>query len=83
MLLETDKILAIKGHSFRSYLQSSWESANNKMANFEKDAEGYVQVYVSGSSLNEGCPNASSGLGVYFGEGNPLQVSFNPLLQHY
>lgn len=56
---------------------------NKKMTcpSFHTDKSGYVQVYVDGSCYYNGKPEAYSGLGVYFGENNPLWVSINPILQ--
>lgn len=40
--------------------------------NFLVDNNGFAHVYTDGSCENNGQPNASAGLGVYFGEGHSL-----------
>lgn len=39
------------------------------------DKVGYVEVYTHGECDNDGKPNAKGSLGVFFGEGHPLNVS--------
>ncbi|KAJ8975890.1 hypothetical protein NQ317_011361 [Molorchus minor] len=38
-------------------------------------ADGYVEVYTDGACENNGKPNAKAGIGVWFGEEHPLNVS--------
>lgn len=38
------------------------------------DVNDYVVVYTDGACLNNGKPNAKAGIGVWFGDNNPLYV---------
>ncbi|KAH9638947.1 hypothetical protein HF086_005028 [Spodoptera exigua] len=42
---------------------------------FDIDSEGYVQVYTDGACSANGRSGARAGLGVYWGDGHPLNVS--------
>lgn len=45
------------------------------LCNFEMDDSGYVVVYTDGACSSNGTSKARAGLGVYFGENHPLNVS--------
>uniref|UniRef100_A0A182WQW3 RNase H type-1 domain-containing protein n=1 Tax=Anopheles minimus TaxID=112268 RepID=A0A182WQW3_9DIPT len=47
----------------------------SKYGGFQKDADGFVQVYTDGSCEGNGTANASAGYGVYFGDKHPLNTS--------
>lgn len=40
-----------------------------------QDTNGYIQVYTDGACVQNGKPTAKAGIGVYFCEGHPLNVS--------
>ncbi|KOB71897.1 Ribonuclease H1 [Operophtera brumata] len=42
---------------------------------FETDSDGYVQVYTDGACLDNGRDGARAGIGVYWGDGHPLNTS--------
>lgn len=42
---------------------------------FETDDDGYVQVYTDGACSSNGKNSARAGLGVYWGDGHPLNIS--------
>ncbi|XP_078037200.1 ribonuclease H1-like [Augochlora pura] len=53
-------------------------STSNKQApslEFITDNSGYVIVYTDGACSSNGCDNAQAGLGVWFGDDHPLNVS--------
>lgn len=66
-----------------SYDQSSYSSnhfgnagGNSRGGNsFERDRDGYYQVYTDGACLGNGRDGARAGIGVYWGPGNPLNTS--------
>jgi len=57
---------------------TTWLSRNQEQARddqFSYDESGYVQVYVDGSCLGNGTPNAKAGIGVFWNDSHPLNVS--------
>lgn len=68
--------------SSSSYNQKSYSSnhygsssGNPRGGNFEKGNDGYYQVYTDGACSGNGRDGARAGIGVYWGEGNPLNTS--------
>ncbi|XP_036331717.1 ribonuclease H1-like isoform X1 [Rhagoletis pomonella] len=60
------------------HVSNVWKPVGSQKINeytFEIDSEGYVIVYTDGSCINNGRPDACAGLGVYFGENHPLNMS--------
>ncbi|XP_052747532.1 uncharacterized protein LOC112058451 [Bicyclus anynana] len=49
--------------------------ANKSSNNFETDSDGYIQVYTDGACSSNGRNSAKAGLGVYWGDGHPLNIS--------
>ncbi|XP_047542763.1 ribonuclease H1 [Vanessa atalanta] len=50
-------------------------SSNLNEDNFKTDEDDYVQVYTDGACSSNGRSGAKAGLGVYWGEGHPLNIS--------
>lgn len=42
---------------------------------YVQDNDGYIQVYTDGACVQNGKPTAKAGIGIYFCEGHPLNVS--------
>ncbi|CAH2099656.1 unnamed protein product [Euphydryas editha] len=50
-------------------------SSNLNKDNFETDEDGYVKVYTDGACSSNGRNGAKAGLGVYWGDGHPKNIS--------
>ncbi|KAK3381768.1 ribonuclease H-like domain-containing protein [Podospora didyma] len=48
---------------------------NSELAKTAVSIDGFLIIYTDGSSLNNGKRNAVAGVGVYFGEGDPRNIS--------
>ncbi|XP_067633911.1 ribonuclease H1-like [Eurosta solidaginis] len=67
-----------KTKKYPVHVSNIWKPVGYKEINnvlFEIDSEDYVIVYTDGSCINNGRPDASAGLGVYFGENHPLNAA--------
>lgn len=50
-------------------------SSNLNKDNFETDEDGFVKVYTDGACSSNGRNGAKAGLGVYWGDGHPMNIS--------
>ncbi|XP_076279311.1 ribonuclease H1 [Lasioglossum baleicum] len=58
-----------------SEIPSSTSSVKKSSSGFMIDSDGYVNVYTDGACSSNGYKNAIAGIGVWFGEDHPLNVS--------
>ncbi|XP_041974327.1 ribonuclease H1 [Aricia agestis] len=66
-----DKIYKQSAKNKKTILLQDYSSSNS----FQTDHNGYVQVYTDGACSSNGRNGARAGLGVYWGEGHPLNLS--------
>ncbi|XP_034841390.1 ribonuclease H1-like [Maniola hyperantus] len=72
-----DKIIekSVKSDRKAIMIEPQSLSKTNGSNNFKTDSNGYVHVYTDGACSANGKKGAKAGLGVYWGEGHPLNVS--------